>query len=107
MVDLFLAHEQNRALTFLKLQVPGLVAHSWIVIDLLPTPSGYEIYSIDSNVPAETLRTQYVFGDTHLSFPYAPLRFVPHLDFQGDLRKMGAALTKTCGPSQPGNPNRI
>lgn len=52
--------------TYQKLQIPGISAHAWLVVDMSRTTNGYDLEVVDSNY--RDVRTiQYTKGMTHLN----------------------------------------
>lgn len=56
----------QKQVTYQKLQIPGIVAHSWLVVDMLPIEKGYLLTVVDSNysLPYQVF---YQEGQTHLN----------------------------------------
>ncbi len=95
---LFMDTYKSQALSFLKLQLPGISAHAWILVSMIPTATGFDFYVIESNAPTQNIKTHYEYGDTHLSMPYnSSWTFVPSLDFEADLDKIAESLREACG----------
>jgi hypothetical protein len=78
-----------------KLQMPGIDAHAWLVLDMTKTDTGYTLHIIDSNLPDQTTDISYTLGDTYLTLPYG-FTFVPYVDYSGDLTKIASSVAKYC-----------
>lgn len=96
MDDLYVAVVDKKMIVWEKLQVPGIPAHAWLVVDMEKLEHGYRLKTIDSNYPTETVSYDYQFGDTHLVI-YKVLDFVPYRGADRDLKKIFGAFSAFCG----------
>lgn len=85
---------KNHTLWFME-QMPGIVAHASLVIDMKKTSDGYSIELIDSNFPDVTSFVSYKNGDTFLDGPSG--EFVPYAGIERDNRKIDRAIARYCG----------
>ena len=90
-------------LTFVTLQMPGLVAHAALVTEMEQTPQGYRFWIIDSNRPSETIPVDYRFGDTHFRYEPSGESYVPYIDFRTDLVRISTSILGYCGPHRRAN----
>ena len=77
-------------------QIKGVTSHSFLVVNMVSLPRGYDFTVIDSNSPLKTYTLHYQFGDeaiSHTSFKYT---FVPYVGFQKDYESIGSALKAHC-----------
>lgn len=66
MENLFDLVEKKKNITYTKLQLPGIVSHSWLIYKMVPKNNGYAIHYIDSNYAQRPKVYTYVFGDRNL-----------------------------------------
>ncbi len=87
MDELFHYVEVENKIAYQKLQMKGVVAHSWLVHRVRKTSEGYELSYVDSNTPKEVLTYEYHFGDTRFyikKYGY----FVPYLEFKKENERL-------------------
>ncbi len=66
MMDELYQEVKSGHVTYQKLQIPGIQAHAWLVVDMSKTASGYDLEVVDSNY--RDIRTiHYQKGMTHLN----------------------------------------
>lgn len=90
---------QNGEVVYQMLQMPGIAAHSWLVVGMQPTSDGYVIEAIDSNMPQEITRVTYRRGMESLILPYAyyaTYKIMPHTGNTKEERKLRAKMEKAC-----------
>lgn len=76
------------------LQMPGITAHSWLVVGMTQKNSGYEIKVLDSNFG--NIETYiYIPGMTEFSY-YGGTKFVPYTGQEKEERKLREKLMKEC-----------
>ncbi|MDG0816822.1 hypothetical protein [Bdellovibrio svalbardensis] len=81
MMDELYQEVKRGHVTYQKLQIPGIMAHAWLVVDMNKTLMGYDLEVIDSNY--RDIRTiHYQKGMTHLneynSVPYTSRNSSPY-----------------------------
>ena len=77
-----------------KLQLPGIVAHAWLVVDMTKKSNGYTLKVVDSNY--SSIQTHdYQFGDTSLHYPYFG-KFVPYTDNTREEIRLNQVREKFC-----------
>jgi hypothetical protein len=76
------------------LQIKGVVAHAWLVVDMEKTATGYNLLVIDSNTHSSKVY-RYREGMNHLTYPYWG-RFVPRTGKKSELRKMKKIVYNYC-----------
>jgi hypothetical protein len=81
-------------ISYQKLQLKGIVAHAWLVVDMKKRSNGYTLKIIDSNY--KSVRTyNYTYGDTNFVYAgYTP--FVPYLGKKWELRRMRRSGKRYC-----------
>lgn len=70
MMDELYADVSSGEVVFQILQIKGIDAHAWLVIDMKKTYSGYELKVVDSNFPLETKTYFYEEGMTNFNNYY-------------------------------------
>jgi hypothetical protein len=85
----------NKNIAFQKLQMKGVTAHAWLVVNMAKTPEGYDLDVIDSNFPDRTSFYQYREGDSHLVYPYMG-QFVPYLENVNEMNWINETIQEEC-----------
>lgn len=80
-----------------KLQMPGINAHAWLVINMVKHESGYDLEVLDSNFPNMTKPYYYKFGDTHLEY-HDGTHFTPYLEYVNEMERIHSVISATCKP---------
>lgn len=82
----------------IKLQVPGLSSHAWIIVNMIKAPSkGYDLEIVDSNYGSKTYIIPYRFGDETIRQVYlSSRRFVPALMYEDDLEQINDIKRRNC-----------
>lgn len=78
-------------------QIKGVESHAFLVLDMLPTNTGFDLKVIDSNAPTRTKKFEYLDGHTFLQHPQDNYSFVPYLGFQNDFELIKTSANKYCG----------
>ena len=81
-------------LVYQMLQMPGVVAHAWLVVGMKKLSNGYRIDVVDSNYTS-TKSFRYRDGDKSLSYSYFG-SFVPITGKKRELRKLKRTVQKYC-----------
>lgn len=88
--------EVKNNISYNKLQIPGIVAHAWLVIHMVKVDGGYDLEILDSNFNEKTSIYKYREGATsfnyHASFPFSPI-----LDYTVEMKKINKVISKECG----------
>ena len=79
-----------------KLQMPGIIAHSWLVIDIERTEDGHELRVIDGSRPLATNTYTHHKGDTYVQAPFIRSPFVPYTENKRELRLLKKAIKDFC-----------
>lgn len=86
-------------IAYQKLQMKGITAHAWLVINMKKVPGGYDLEVIDSNTPYQT--TAYNYRSGMKSFNHWMFgEFVPYTERSKELNKVKNAMLKKCDPSK-------
>lgn len=85
----------NNHIAYQKLQMKGLTAHAWLVINMVKTSEGYDLEVLDSNRPYQTSFYQYKIGDTHLQYPSMG-QFVPYLENVNEMNWINETIKDEC-----------
>lgn len=89
--------EINGNIAYNKLQIPGINAHSWLVVHMEKHEEGYFLEVLDSNLPTTTSTYRYLEGATRLSYYDGGSTFVPYLDQSKEMSKIKKTISKQCG----------
>lgn len=88
----YVAVEGNVA--YQKLQLPGVVAHAWLVTGMEKTSDGYEMTILDSNY-SRPYTVSYYEGMTH--FNYGGFgNFVPYVERERELNSLKSVANRAC-----------
>ncbi len=81
---------------YVMLQFAGAMAHSWLILDIKKTKTGYTMYVLDSNMSTVD-RWDYQFGQESLTYP-GQSRFIPYVQpkERQDLFKLQSLTDKFC-----------
>lgn len=85
----------NKNIAFQKLQMKGLTAHAWLVVNMYKNDNGYDLEILDSNFPDQTSFYQYRIGDNHLEYPYIG-QFVPYLENVNEMNWINDTIKQEC-----------
>jgi hypothetical protein len=93
-MDAIYEETSENGLAYVKLQVPGLDAHSWIVTEMEPVPGGgFRCRHIDSNFPG-SWTWEYRFGDQRIDYGNHGRLGVPHLQRSRELLRMKRVIDR-------------
>lgn len=95
MDELFHYVERKNKIAYTKLQIKGIVAHSWLVHKMKEVETGYILSIIDSNNPQNVETYEYKNGDTSF-FVKGYGNFVPYLEFKTEEERLVAVKNKRC-----------
>jgi len=93
MDELFTQVKGNGEVVYQMLQVPGPVAHAWLVYDMTKTDDGYELSVVDSNF-LEPQKYSYRYGQTKFSGRIGS--WVPHTQRRSDLKSIRKNVKRVC-----------
>ncbi|MFZ4714699.1 MAG: hypothetical protein ACOYL6_13360 [Bacteriovoracaceae bacterium] len=102
MNQIFDQFQKKRKPYFLMLQMPSVVAHAYLLLDMIKTETGYEMYVVDSNFPLKVVTQIYNIGDETLIYGNKSMidmigdPFIPYLGFARDYKKMERELSDFC-----------
>lgn len=90
---------QDGEVVYQMLQMPGVVAHAWLVVGMRPTSSGYIISAVDSNFPGGPVEFPYYFGSKTIDYigDLSGYTFVPHAGNTKEERKLRRKMERACG----------
>jgi hypothetical protein len=92
--------ENEGNIAYQKLQIKGVVAHAWLVINMKKIgDDGYDLEVLDSNFPHQTTVYKYRMGMTHFNH-YAYGEFVPYLERKGEMDRVTNVILKKCNPEE-------
>lgn len=87
--------ENDNSIAYNKLQIPGITAHAWLVVNMEKLEDGYILKILDSNFPNEIQSYRYHIGDTQFNY-HGYFRFVPYLAKQRELKKLKRIISTFC-----------
>lgn len=89
---------QRGEIVYQMLQMPGVVAHAWLVTGMEKTYDGYRLQVIDSNSGTEI----YTFRNGMTTFNYMNwYKFVPYTGQLGEEQKLSSKLIEFCTGKRP------
>jgi hypothetical protein len=94
--------EIKKNISYNKLQMPGVKAHSWLVIHMKKVKNGYDLLILDSNVNSKLGIYKYREGDTYFEYftEEENKRFSPYLDQTNEMEKINRVIAKRCNPAE-------
>lgn len=99
MDELYEYVEEQGNVAYQKLQIKGIVAHAWLVINMKKKSNGYDLEVLDSNFPNQTSIYRYTEGMTSFHH-YAYGTFTPYLERTGEMDKLVLTVLKKCNPEE-------
>lgn len=90
---LFELVEGKNQIVYVKLQMPGVVSHSWLVTGMEKTGDGYVLEFLDSNYIGKR-RYKYIQGMRHFGTQRRP--FVPYIEYQNEISRAKRAIRRYC-----------
>lgn len=84
----------QKNIAYMKLQLKGIPAHSWLVVNMEKLSNGYRLKIIDSNYK-EPLSYEYRYGDKSFTTKSYG-RFVPYLGKRKEAEKIRKIRSKFC-----------
>ncbi len=98
MDNLYEETEVKGNISYQKLQMKGITAHAWLVVNMKKFENGYDLEVVDSNFQNMTKIYQYRHGDTYLLYrEKSP--FTPYLEHTFEMERISSALKEACSPS--------
>ncbi|MEJ2250296.1 MAG: hypothetical protein P8Y97_11660 [Candidatus Lokiarchaeota archaeon] len=107
MDNLYAEVAEKKNISYVKLKIKRMVAHSWLITEMSRTNEGYKFKFVDSNFPFRPIeyRTQdeitgeyreYRYGDKslHMNNSFCSLKTVPYLQKKKELKKYKKAIKK-------------
>ena len=86
--------EVEKRVTYVKVQLPGITSHAWLILAARPIPTGIDLVLLDSNYLSVTSYS-YHYGDTAIH-AYDRHGFLPYVEQRGDFKKFEAAKSTYC-----------
>ena len=96
MDELYDEVEGKGNIAYQKLQIKGITAHAWLVINMDKTDTGYVLEVLDSNFPSETTFYKYQEGQTHFVHWFYG-NFTPYLEETKEMERLNTVIQKQCG----------
>jgi len=94
MDNIFQTFQKDKKPYFLMLQLPFVVAHAFLLMDMVKTENGYQLFVIDSNAPGEIITQDYKEGSSSLFYKKSP--YVPYIGFAQDFAKINSEKLNFC-----------
>lgn len=98
MDELYEEVEVKNTIAYQKLQIKGITAHAWLVVNMKKVDYGYDLEVIDSNEQYMTRIYKYRFGNTNFNHWYYG-EFTPYLEKTSEMEKIKTVIEETCRPS--------
>lgn len=95
MDDIYHEVEENNNIAYNKLQIPGVDAHAWLVVNMKKLSNGYVLKVVDSNFPNEVETYEYREGDTSLDY-HGYFKFVPYLERVDEMVQIKNVISNFC-----------
>ena len=86
-------------IAYQKLQIKGVTAHAWLVVNMKKTSRGYDLEVLDSNYPSQTMVYRYQDGMTNFNHTYYGA-FTPYLERRAELDSVKMAILEKCNPAE-------
>jgi hypothetical protein len=100
MMDELYDYVENKGqIAYEKLQIKGVTAHAWLVVNMKKTAKGYDLEIIDSNYNTSTNIYRYTEGMTNFYHRYYG-EFTPYLERKGEMDKLALSIMKKCEPEK-------
>ena len=91
--------ETEGNIAYQKLQIKGIDAHAWLVVNMKKVSNGYDLEILDSNYPSSTNFYKYRLGQTHFNHEYYG-KFTPYLERKAEMEKLTLTVLKQCDPDE-------
>jgi hypothetical protein len=82
-------------IAYQKLQIKGITAHAWLVIDMKKTNNGYQLEVLDSNHPYMTKIYNYTLGQTNF-YHQSYGAFTPYLEEKDEQQRLQNVILNYC-----------
>ncbi|MFG1481840.1 hypothetical protein ABMA79_02015 [Halobacteriovorax sp. HFRX-2_2] len=82
--------------TYQKLQIKGIDAHAWLVVDMKKTRTGYTLYAVDSNFPGELQKVRYNYGDKFFHYNRWYGEFAPYTGRKVEIKRVKKVIKEFC-----------
>lgn len=86
-------------IAYQKLQIKGVTAHAWLVVNMKKTSNGYDLEVLDSNYPSQTMIYSFRDGMTNFNHTYYGA-FTPYLERRAELNSAKMAILEKCDPKE-------
>lgn len=94
MDELYELVEEKKEITYQMLQMPGVVAHAWLVVNMAKVPNGYDLEVVDSNFYGTRV---HKYREGMENFGYANgAAFVPYTDRLKEVKNVRKAIDNYC-----------
>lgn len=95
MDELYTDVEIRGNIAYQKLQIKGITAHAWLVVNMKKERNGYLLEVIDSNYPRVTMFYRYEEGDTRFNHEYYG-EFTPYLEETKEMERIVSTIQGNC-----------
>lgn len=99
MDELYNYVEVEGNIAYQKLQIKGVTAHAWLVVNMKQVDNGYDLEILDSNFQYQTSVYKYREGMTNF-YHYGYGNFVPYLERKTEMDKVTMTILKKCNPEE-------
>ena len=98
MMDELYDYVENKGnIAYQKLQIKGVVAHAWLVVNMKKVDDGYDLEILDSNYQDMTINYAYRTGMTNFYHNFYG-DFVPYLERENEMDQVVNTIMKECRP---------
>ncbi len=94
MDELYNYVNKKKNIAYQVLQIPGIMAHAWLVVGMEKNGNGYDLKVLDSNFPLSTYIVEYQHGMSYFTPHYG--EYVPRLGKKREERKLRKTVKKFC-----------
>ena len=99
MDELYEYVELEGNIAYQKLQIKGITAHAWLVVNMIKVSNGYDLEVLDSNYPDQTQIYRYREGMTSFTHSYYG-NFTPYLERKSEMNTIKMTILKQCNPKE-------
>jgi hypothetical protein len=95
MDELYEEVESKGNISYQRLQIRGIAAHSWLVVKMEKLSLGYKLHVVDSVEPSKVAKYTYLEGDTQLENEHYN-KFMPYLEETAEVEELKSTIMRAC-----------
>jgi len=88
--------EDQKRISFVHLQMPGIVNHAWLVSSIAKTSNGWNLRVVDSNFPDQTREIHYQKNEKAIYDETYGVWLAPYLAEQDEIQNLEKVIAKEC-----------